>query len=134
MDKNILNHAGIKGMKWGVRRYQNKDGSLTPEGRKRYSEDYLRAHDKKSIKSMSNKELMDRNKRLQMEKQYKDLNRKTNVGKKAINAYIAGAGTITAAAAATATYKKFGKPIFDKAITKIGSSLVPAMDIGELFD
>lgn len=31
-----LKHHGVKGMKWGVRRYQNKDGSLTPEGRKRY--------------------------------------------------------------------------------------------------
>lgn len=33
---NILCHHGIKGMKWGVRRYQNKDGSLTPAGKKRY--------------------------------------------------------------------------------------------------
>lgn len=31
-----LRHAGIKGMKWGVRRYQNKDGSLTELGKKRY--------------------------------------------------------------------------------------------------
>lgn len=30
-----LIHWGIKGMKWGVRRYQNKDGSLTPAGKKR---------------------------------------------------------------------------------------------------
>ena len=32
----FLAHYGIKGMKWGVRRYQNKDGSLTSEGRVRY--------------------------------------------------------------------------------------------------
>ena len=32
-------HHGVKGMKWGVRRYQNKDGSLTPVGKKRYSDD-----------------------------------------------------------------------------------------------
>lgn len=31
-----LYHHGIKGMKWGVRRYRNSDGSLTPAGKKRY--------------------------------------------------------------------------------------------------
>ena len=31
-----IKHHGVKGMKWGVRRYQNKDGSLTAEGRKKY--------------------------------------------------------------------------------------------------
>ena len=33
---NELVHYGIKGQKWGVRRYQKSDGSLTPEGEKRY--------------------------------------------------------------------------------------------------
>lgn len=35
MDYNEIYHHGIKGQKWGVRRYQNKDGSLTPAGKKR---------------------------------------------------------------------------------------------------
>lgn len=33
-----LQHHGVKGMRWGVRRYQNKDGSLTPAGKKRYGD------------------------------------------------------------------------------------------------
>lgn len=31
-----LNHYGVLGQKWGVRRYQNIDGTLTPEGKKKY--------------------------------------------------------------------------------------------------
>lgn len=34
-----LYHHGVKGMKWGVRRYQNADGSLTPAGKKRAKRD-----------------------------------------------------------------------------------------------
>ena len=42
MDSNIYNtdglyHWGVRGMRWGIRRYQNKDGSLTPAGKKRYN-------------------------------------------------------------------------------------------------
>ena len=36
---NAIQHHGIKGQKWGVRRFQNKDGSLTKAGLKRYKDD-----------------------------------------------------------------------------------------------
>lgn len=75
-EHNYLCHYGIKGMKWGMRRYQNPDGSLTPAGKARYgggkAEEYrvklLRKANKmnkhgeyenaiKKIKSVSNEEL-----------------------------------------------------------------------------
>lgn len=34
-----LQHHGVKGMRWGIRRYQKKDGSLTAEGKRRYNDD-----------------------------------------------------------------------------------------------
>jgi hypothetical protein len=35
-DRNNLEHHGILGMKWGIRRFQNEDGTLTPKGKERY--------------------------------------------------------------------------------------------------
>ena len=123
-----LKHAGIKGMKWGVRRYQNKDGSLTPAGKKRYDEpheDYRRAHDKKPISQMSDKELQARNNRLQQEQNYKRLTQSSGRGKKAVQAFISTAGTISAAIAAYGTYKTLA----NKGIDKIGDWVVNSIDL-----
>lgn len=81
---NTLYHHGIKGQKWGVRRYQNKDGSLTAAGRKRlakeskddWSEDAKTASEirKKSLNQMTNSELRKLNERTQLEQNYRRLN------------------------------------------------------------
>ena len=46
MNADELKHYGIKGMKWGVRRFQNTDGSLTADGRKRYGSEDLKSMQK----------------------------------------------------------------------------------------
>ena len=84
---DYISHFGVKGMKWGVRRYQNRDGSLTPEGRKRYgrSEDSEKVRElrKKPVSAMSNQELETVIRRMNLERQYRDLkSSEINSGKK----------------------------------------------------
>lgn len=50
-DKDLM-HYGVLGMKWGVRRYQNKDGSLTSAGRKHYGSNDIKLKDKPADKSI----------------------------------------------------------------------------------
>lgn len=50
MSCNELRHYGIKGMRWGIRRYQNPDGSLTPAGRKRLEKADIKWAKKKTDK------------------------------------------------------------------------------------
>lgn len=92
---DYIYHHGIKGQKWGVRRYQNKDGSLTVAGKKRYAKLESKRtqieseqkrltnnqepvkktpnpHGKKSVFDMSDDELNREIERLGLEKRYKD--------------------------------------------------------------
>lgn len=73
MDEKELLHWGIKGMKWGVRRYQNKDGTLTPAGKKRYNSNF-----ESEAKSMSDQELRSKINRMNLEKRYIDLSKNSN--------------------------------------------------------
>lgn len=55
--KNYLEHHGVKGQRWGVRRYQNVDGSLTEKGRKRLKkwETYVEDSRSKKIAKVNKK-------------------------------------------------------------------------------
>ena len=50
MEKNYLVHFGIKGQRWGVRRFQNPDGTLTDRGKR-----YYKKADEKFVKKKSDK-------------------------------------------------------------------------------
>ena len=64
MNNNELAHYGVLGMRWGVRRYQKKDGSLTPAGKKRYSVDIEGAkRNLKEAKKNQNKAYTEYNKK-----------------------------------------------------------------------
>lgn len=64
---NELYHFGVKGMKWGVRRYRNEDGSLTTSGKARYT----KSGKKKNPTKMSDEDLRRSTARLHAENQYR---------------------------------------------------------------
>lgn len=76
---DFLMHHGIKGMHWGIRRFQNEDGSLTDAGLRRYSDEVNRQNKRERIAAarnssqLSDEELNAMINRLQKEKQLKDL-------------------------------------------------------------
>lgn len=54
MENNVLMHHGVRGMKWGVRRFQNKDGTLTAAGKKRYEKEMAKLKEEEKV--IKNKE------------------------------------------------------------------------------
>ena len=128
---NELYHFGIKGMRWGIRRYQNKDGTLTSAGKKRYSEDKTNKKIKTAEKEYTGEKLKNaaESYRTKMIKKYmgkdptkvafytnvsdeviqKEFIRRENVKK----AVIAGAAVVGIAAAGFIAYKMSCKKQLD---------------------
>lgn len=133
---NTLKHHGVLGMKWGVRRYQNKDGTLTSAGKKHLKNkdihDENNHHDntssKKSVKEMSDDEIRNKINRLELEKRYKNLSseqekKKISNGKRFVMDVLEKSGKNIATQVATyamgATVNKIAKNIGIKNGTRV---------------
>lgn len=74
---DFIQHHGIKGMRWGVRRTPEqlgrKSGSSSATKTEEVHKDYANAHSSKSVKKMSDNELRSRIARINLEKQYSQM-------------------------------------------------------------
>lgn len=123
---DYLMHHGIKGMKWGVRRYQNEDGSYTQKGRRRYFNSLNKvrsSHEDKLIAKYKEKGYSDKAAELAAKKRIR--NERIMIA--------AGAITLTAAVAYLATRDNFDRA--DR-IIKEGAKLgrIENNDSGKLYD
>lgn len=128
MTNNELCHFGIKGQKWGVRRYQNEDGTRTSLGRdRRRSGKITKAVEKrrqdvkaykkriKRIDKMSDEEIANRIKRLENEMKLKDLERQKMIpGGKVVADILASSGKSAAIKVATAGLTVVGLAVVKK--------------------
>ncbi len=107
----VLKHYGILGMKWGVRKKRNKN--YAPPSKIRVSRDEYnkRVIQRKKLREMSNKDLQEITKRLNLEKTYKSLQRENmSKGKKVVsnfyNSVISNLTTMASKKVAEALMKK----------------------------
>lgn len=109
MDSIYLQHHGVKGMKWGVRKDKRGSGRTATRKRKESPED--------KVKKMSDAELRQRLNRIQMERQYKQLTAKeTSAGRKFVTSILVTAAT----AVATSYVQKYMKLGIDSVIGRVG--------------
>lgn len=131
---NALCHHGIKGQKWGVRRYQNPDGSLTPAGKKRRVQNGDRT--KWGVKKSEYK-TMNREQRNKLKRDYFSTEEGKNDNKRITRNTVVGTllgGPVIGLAVGFATLKKVsdnvpvrddrGAKVCDEAVTKIGGTKV----------
>ena len=139
--KSYLMHYGIAGQKWGVRRYQNPDGTLTEEGKQRYydslTDEQKKAFDRASPKEQEEMANLEAGKGLQeasdraLAKRKESLDRiqrDTNV-----KALIQSASFLSVAAAGRILAKKYPSNILGHLLKSFGKGALVGTGIGYVF-
>ena len=129
---NELMHHGILGMKWGVRRYQRKDGSLTSAGKSRYS-DSQRIRDEKIYGKKAAKRIEKRiasGEGVQSARHNEAVRNSSKAGRRRIGIGVAkvgvGAGLATATVLAATGKTKAGKAM-NKSLHKLNDVTYSAL-------
>ena len=126
-----LYHYGIPGMRWGVRRFQKPDGTLTAAGRARYNTDGR----KKNAADMDDDDLARSNKRLQAEFQFNQLSgrpyrnrssktdRTVKAGASAVGSFVAVSGAVLLKDYFSGNNVSMGKAVAPGIIAAIGGAV-----------
>lgn len=130
MEDNYLIHHGVKGMKWGVRRKDPTAAGGSSKKKKKISP-------AEEAKSMSNEELRNKNRRLQLEKRYSELTKPGNTSNYESVSQAAKAGSSVNTAASKVHKTSIGDKAYDKSIAKsaygsIGGTLNTVAGTAEL--